>query len=246
VDAVQLALFMGCGASIVTEDSALAHQTTAKGEHAHAYRFATDSEALTATNEHHGLKFVTEACPIHQHAVALGIDGQSTVFAAAVQDHPHPAAPPACQCDAIAANGTEETVRQAATISHAAALARLKPSPIRTTTSVAHNFEISQLDVCMQPPPQDYVSTLSAVVENMSGGQQRSEASYALGAGGGTKQDSKDEKAFSEILKGSAGQEGVRMPPVPPHKGVWLRILNRASGVYLYVNTETQRVVCML
>jgi hypothetical protein len=64
VDAGNLALFMGCGASIVTEGSALAHQTTAKGELADASQFAADSEALTATNAHHGLKFVTEACPI--------------------------------------------------------------------------------------------------------------------------------------------------------------------------------------
>jgi hypothetical protein len=67
---------------------------------------------------------------------------------------------------------------------------------------------------------------------------------YALGAGGGTKQDSKDEKAFSEMLKGAGDREGIRMPPVPPHTGTWLRVLNRASGVYLYVHTETQRVVC--
>ena len=77
----------------------------------------------------------------------------------------------------------------------------------------------------------------------MSGGQQASEASYALGAGGGTKQDSKDEKAFSEMLKGPSVKAGLQMPAVPPHKGTWLRVLNRASGVYLYVHTETQRVV---
>jgi hypothetical protein len=89
-----------------------------------------------------------------------------------------------------------------------------------------------------------YLALLTAIVENMSGGQQASDASYALGAGGGTKQDSKDEKAFSEMLKGASGGDGVRMPPVPPHNGCWLRVLNRASGVYLYVHTETQRVVC--
>jgi hypothetical protein len=88
-----------------------------------------------------------------------------------------------------------------------------------------------------------YIAVLTAIVEGMSGGQQASEASYALGAGGGTKQDSKDEKAFSEMLKGAGDREGVRMPPVPPHTGTWLRVLNRASGVYLYVHTETQRVV---
>ena len=89
-----------------------------------------------------------------------------------------------------------------------------------------------------------YLTLLTAIVENMSGGQQASDASYALGAGGGTKQDSKDEKAFSEMLKGAAGNDSLRMPPVPPHNGSWLRVLNRASGVYLYVHTETQRVVC--
>jgi hypothetical protein len=89
-----------------------------------------------------------------------------------------------------------------------------------------------------------YIAVLTAIVEGMSGGQQASEASYALGAGGGTKQDSKDEQAFSEMLKGAGDKEGVRMPPVPPHTGTWLRVLNRASGVYLYVHTETQRVVC--
>jgi hypothetical protein len=171
--------------------------------------------------------------------VSKELEGQPLAIAAAVLTH----------VDAAAASGAStaapaDAIHQTAVVSSAVALAQPQISPACERTSVSHNFGISQLDVCSRPPPQEYISLLTTVVENMSGGQQASEASYALGAGGGTKQDSKDEKAFSEMLKGpAAGRECVQMPSPPPHKGIWLRVLNRASGVYLYIHTETQRVV---
>ena len=210
---------MGCGASVAASASAAAGAAT-----------ATTPAAETGMGDHRRSTCPTPAQPLVTTA------GHS------------PAAPraPSPLGDAAAAAAPEE-VRPPVANSQAAAPsveAQLStPTAAATPTPVAQNFELSQLVVCTQPPPAEYVSLLTAVVENMSGGQQASEASYALGAGGGTKQDSKDEKAFSEMLKGPSDKGTLQMPAVPPHKGTWLRVLNRSSGVYLYVHTETQRVV---
>jgi hypothetical protein len=209
---------MGCGASVASSASAAAGAAT-----------ATTPAADTGMGDHKrstcptpAQPLVTTACHSPAAPRAPSPLGDAAVAAALEEVRP-----PVANLQAAAPSGEELST----------------PTAAATPTPVAQNFELSQLVVCTQPPPAEYVSLLTAVVENMSGGQQASEASYALGAGGGTKQDSKDEKAFSEMLKGPSDKGTLQMPAVPPHKGTWLRVLNRSSGVYLYVHTETQRVV---
>jgi hypothetical protein len=231
---------MGCGASTVAaEGVAVPHATTA-GCSACASQPArpivpNSSAAVFNTS--------IKASSVHDTSIEIGANDQTSANATRVENDSDPAAPAPGFEGTSDVSGKKPFLHEPAPISHAVALALLKTSSNVTMTHVAQNFALSQLNACTQQPPPEYVSLLTAVVENMSGGQQASEASFALGAGGGTKQDSKDEKAFSEMLKGPSGIEGVRMPPVPPHCGMWMRVLNRASGVYLYVHTETQRVV---
>jgi hypothetical protein len=229
---------MGCGSSVIDRQGTFTHAAAAHAEAAGA----TEATAVPfpkvtyVTNTRSDFKINGDIADLVS-GVSKELEGQTLAIAAAVLTH----------VDAAAASGASTEAAapvDVIVVSPAVALAPPQISHACERTSVSHNFGVSQLDVCSRPPPQEYILLLTTVVENMSGGQQASEASYALGAGGGTKQDSKDEKAFSEMLKGPAsGRECVQMPSPPPHKGVWLRVLNRASGVYLYIHTETQRVV---
>ena len=230
--------FMGCGSSVIGRQgtftlAAAAHAEAAAATEATAVPFP---KVASVVNTRSDFKINGDIADVVS-GVTKDFEGQTPAIAAAVLTH----------VDAAAASGAStEAAAPADAIHETAVISPAQPQICSACEriSVSHNFGISQLDVCSRPPPQDYISQLTTVVENMSGGQQASEASYALGAGGGTKQDSKDEKAFSEMLKGaSAGRECVQMPSPPPHKGIWLRVLNRASGVYLYIHTETQRVV---
>jgi hypothetical protein len=231
---------MGCGSSVIDRQGTFTHEAVAHAEAAGA----TEATAVhfpkvtSVMNTRSDFKMNGDIADLVSGA-SKELEGQPLAIAAAVLTHVDTAAASGASSAAPA-----DAIHQTAVVSPAVALAQPQISPACERTSVSHNFGISQLDVCSRPPPQEYISLLTTVVENMSGGQQASEASYALGAGGGTKQDSKDEKAFSEMLKGpAAGRECVQMPSPPPHKGIWLRVLNRASGVYLYIHTETQRVV---
>ena len=47
------------------------------------------------------------------------------------------------------------------------------------------------------------------------------------------------------ILKDSAANEGAAHKHPVPHRGVWLRVLNRASGGYLHFHTEQHGVLCI-